>query len=99
MPTDPLEPNVPLHPTMVAYKRAFDAALRGNPERAARLAALEAASRAAETGEAFRENGVKIAALLKEVGDELAPAWPQVWYSGKDRPTGSGHVPARPFLA
>lgn len=83
--TDPLEPREPLHPTMIAYRRAFDAALRGIPERAAELAALERACGQAATGEEFRANSLKISALLKEVADELAPAWPQVWYSGKDQ--------------
>lgn len=76
---------------MVAYRRAFDAALYGNPERAVRLAELEAACREAKSDTEFRASGMKISALVKEVCEELAPDWPQVWYSGKGQPTDSGH--------
>lgn len=84
-------PHEPPHPTMVAYRQAFEAALWGNPDRAARLAELEAACRAAKSEAEYRVSGVKIAALVREVEDELAPDWPQVWYGTKGQPPGSGH--------
>jgi hypothetical protein len=71
MSTDPLEPLIPPHPEVVAYQAEVDAALRGNPERAARLAALEAECGRAETAEAFRAGSMKIRELLEEVWDEV----------------------------
>lgn len=79
-------PSKPPRPEVEAYQRAFEAALYGNPGRAARLAGLERAVGSAESEEEARAAATEVHYLLREVSDELAPAWPQVWYSGKTKP-------------
>lgn len=69
--------------TMTAYRWAFDAALRGTPERAARLAELERAVETAETREEVTATGAEIHRLLNEVAAELAPDWPQIGTGSK----------------
>lgn len=69
-----LEPLVPPTPEMVAYRAEVEVALRGNPDRAGRLAALEAECGRAESEEAFWAGSMKIRALLDEALDEVDAA-------------------------
>ena len=69
--------------TMAAYKQAFDTALRGDPQRAARLAELEDAAGRADTEADVRAAVGQIHYLLREVAAELAADWPQMRFSGQ----------------
>lgn len=68
--------DLPILPTpeMAEYRAEVHAALWGNPERAARLAELEAEARATRTVEEYRAVGARIVALLDEVHDEVDAA-------------------------
>lgn len=68
-----LEPLVPLHSEVVAYQAEVHAVL-AQPARAARLAELEAMSRAGPSESEFRAVGALIVAFLDEVHEEVDAA-------------------------
>jgi anti-sigma factor RsiW len=87
----PLEP---LHPVLVEYRAEVEAVL-ARPARAARLAELEAMSRATRSEEEYRAVGARIVALLDEVHDEVDAARRAAgkrvpWRSGQPWPSSSG---------
>lgn len=81
-----------------AYRSAFEAALYGDPERAARVAELERAVGSAETAEEARAAAEEMSRLLsvvtEEVHDDLRAAGKPVPRRG-GRPRSGGFRPIR----